>query len=137
MTVIFCALVAVGLQLMHLFLTAPIGKGQVLMPGGWKVKCGILSVWPSCDNASLEMNFKGVLTYYGDDHQKEWEMVGGVCHGDDEDCIRGLKIEQDGSIFIGGKKVTTVTAFGKSPVLDPWPFESAPKMGVVRRPKET
>ena len=127
-----------GLLAVHMFLVAPMEPGQTLMPGLWKVKCGMLSLLPSCQNAALEMNFHGELTYYGPGRTKEWVMQGGVCPSDGTaGCVRGLKVQPDGSVEIGGKKIKTVTTFGKEgPELSPWPFEEAPKVSVVRKERD-
>lgn len=128
---IVIAVIAIVLQAAQMYITAPLKPGDVLSPGMWMSKCGLLSPLPACHNSGLEMNENGVLTLYGADGSVQWRLVGGKCHPG-MDCIPGLVVKDDGNLVIGGKAITSVTINGDAP-LSPWPFEMEPKLRVVRK----
>lgn len=127
------AFVAAGmaylLNLLHNFSVTPLAPGMVLKPGDWRSRCGLLSVFPEsrtgCHPNAIEMGFDGVLRMH-DGKDVLWEMIGSVCAEDDESCVDGLKISEDGTIKIGGRNVQSVAGEGKGSDLAPWPFEVDP-----------
>ena len=130
-TMVLLALVAVGVQFGHTFVTTPLAPGNTLFPGLGKSKCGYKFMLPSCENSNLFMGFDGVLSLYGPDNKLHWQIIGGTCENA-EDCTKGLVVQEDGSLVIGGKNIDTVTAFDYSSTVSPWPFEQNPSLRVVR-----
>lgn len=130
---IVVVVIAVLLQAAQTHITSPLKPGQVLKPGMWMSKCGLLSAFPIgiCENSGLEMNQEGVLTLYGHDGSVQWRLVGGICKPD-TNCVPGLMVKDDGNLIIGDKHITSVTIKGDAP-LTPWPFEKEPKLRVVRQ----
>lgn len=131
--VIFIVLAAVILQIYHQKITEPLAAGQVLAPGGWVSKCGLLAPLPSCDNAFLKMGEDGVLALYNADEVLEWKMEGAVC--DSEDCVDGLEMTDDGYLRIGGKKMTWVNVNKGADAITPWPFAEEVKLKVIHARK--
>lgn len=131
-TILLIALLAFGVQVSHFYVSSPLEPGHRLSPGSIITKCGLLFFMPSCtSNPSLEMGMDGVMTLYGADKLVEWTIVGGICESFEGGCMNGAILNIDGSLVIGGKVVSTVTAMGMAP-LEPWPFAVSPKVRVIR-----
>jgi len=131
-TILLIALLAFGVQVSHFYVSSPLEPGHRLSPGSIITKCGLLFFMPSCtSNPSLEMGMDGVMTLYGADKLVEWTIVGGICESFEGGCMNGAILNIDGSLVIGGKVVSTVTAMGMAP-LEPWPFVVSPKVRVIR-----
>jgi hypothetical protein len=132
-TVIFIVLLALLLQVFHVYISAPINAGSTISPGLWLSKCGLLTLLPSCENAYLHFNREGVVTHYNAKKAETWKMEGAVCSADDEACVPGMQILEDGKVVIGGKPVHYVTTFVKDVTLSPWPFVETPKVKLWRK----
>ena len=131
-TILLIALLAFGVQVSHFYVSSPLEPGHRLSPGSIITKCGLLFFMPSCtSNPSLEMGMDGVMTLYGADKLVEWTIAGGICESFEGGCMNGAILNIDGSLVIGGKVVSTVTAMGMAP-LEPWPFAVSPKVRVIR-----
>lgn len=133
------ALIAVLMQAAHSFLSSPIQVGKTLKPGTWKSKCGLLgllpplpldeySLLPECTNSFLEVHGDGSVSIR--DAAKELDVLlkGSVCGTEDEDCVDGLVLEEDGKVLIGGTQVKSGFVYGESSGLSPWPFDEEPKL---------
>lgn len=135
-TVVAVVLIALLLQVFHVYVSAPIKPGSTISPGIWLSKCGMLTVLPSCKNAYMHFNREGVVTHYNSKKEKTWQMEGELCddNGDEDgDCVQGMEFTESGKIVIGGKPVGYVTAFVKDVELSPWPFASTPKLKVWKK----
>lgn len=133
--VIFLVLAAIILQIYHGKITAPIAPGQVLAPGGWVSKCGLLAPLPSCDNAYLKMGEDGVLSLHSAEGELEWKMEGAVCANGDDACVDGLEMADDLYLRIGGKKVSWVNVRKDADPLSPWPFSEQPQLKIIHARK--
>jgi hypothetical protein len=131
---VLCALI---LQVFHTYVSAPIQLSSVTAPGTWLTKCGLLTLWPNCENAYLHLDRSGVLTYYSAEKDIQWTVQGGSCSAAataDDDCVPGMQVLPDGSIIIGGQPAKYVTAYGGvDPSLSPWPFGETPKLRVWKK----
>ena len=132
-TVVVVVLIALLLQVFHVYVSAPIKPGSTISPGIWLSKCGLLTVLPSCKNAYMHFNREGVVTHYNANKEKTWQMEGAVCDSDDEECVKGMEFTEEGKIVIGGKPVSFVTSYVKDAELAPWPFVNTPKLKVWRK----
>jgi hypothetical protein len=130
---LFMALAAVILQVYHSKITAAIAPGQVLSPGGWVSRCGLIALLPTCDNAFLQMGDDGVLSLYDAEGELEWKMEGALCKT--EDCISGLEMREDNKLAIGGKVVQWVNVKKDAEPISPWPFAEQPKIKVIHAKK--
>lgn len=105
------------------FVTSPLAPGDVLSPGLFRSKCGILSVLPEsitgCDPALLKMGTDGVLSLYAGDDLL-WEMKGAVCPEGNDACEPGAVLDAKGKVTIGGARARVVG--GRGVVNTPWPF---------------
>jgi len=127
------AVLAIVLQASHNFVTAPIQVGVPLPPGAQRSKCGLVGYLPprfsvGCTNSYLEVNHDGTVSVLGEDRELDMLLVGDICSS--EDCMDGLLMEADGSVFIGGKRVKSVLVYGSDTTITPWPFEENPKLKV-------
>lgn len=125
------AVLAIILQATHNFVSCPIQRGVTLPPGAVRSKCGLVGylpgkIFPGC--SYLEVNHDGTVSVFGEDRELDMLLVGDVCST--EDCVDGLLMEADGSVFIGGKRVKTILVYGNDATLTPWPFEETPKLKV-------
>ena len=132
-TVVAVVLVALLLQVFHMYVSSPIHEGTTISPGIWLSKCGLLTVLPSCKNAYMHFNREGVVTHYNAKKEKTWQIEGYVCETNEENCVQGLNFAESGKISIGGKPVQYVTSFVKDVELSPWPFVTTPKLKVWRK----
>lgn len=129
----FLALLALLLQVFHVYISAPVNPGSTISPGVWLSKCGLLTVLPSCENSYFHFNREGVATHYNAAKQVTWQMEGAVCDVDDEACNPGMRIAEDGKIMIADKHVPYVISFVKDADLSPWPFLETPKVKLWRK----
>lgn len=121
-------LVGLVMQVIHMYLSAPIKPGHVVSPGIWLSKCGLAPFNPKCENAFFNFDSTGKATMYGADKLVVWEIQGSTCDKG-EDCVSGLKVEEDGTLVVGGDKITWLNKYTKDSVeLAPWPFDVAPKL---------
>jgi hypothetical protein len=147
-TIMLIAFLTLILQVFHVYISAPINPGSTISPGIWLSKCGLFSLLPSCtENAYLHFNRNGTLTYYNTDKVVVWIMEGSVCDLDGTTdptttttttattCIRGMQIQPDGKVVIGGKHISHVTYYDNknSIPLSPWPFTETPKVKVWKK----
>jgi hypothetical protein len=131
---VFILLCALILQAFHIYVSAPIKPGSITSPGTWLAKCGLLTLWPSCENAYVHLDRAGVLTYYSAEKQIRWKVQGRTCPIEEKGCVDGLHVLDDGSVNIGGKLAKDVIAFGGvDPALSPWPFVEKPKFRVWKK----
>lgn len=153
------AAVAAGTYKLNETITSPLGPGDRLAPGSYRSRCGFFGFVPDivltgladlaekhapehaglvpevCDAAGIEMGKDGVLRKYsyGDKGEGEvmWEISGGVCPEDDEACVPGLVVGENGGLTIGGKPAKVGSVKDE---LEPWPFVVHPaKAGKKRR----
>lgn len=132
-TIVMMTLMAIVLQVFHVYISAPIYTGSTVSPGIWLSKCGLLTVLPSCENAYLHFDRDGIVTHYNSAKHVTWKIEGAVCEDDDVDCISGMQFLDDGKIMIGGKHVPYVTSFVKEANLSPWPFAETPKLKIWKK----
>lgn len=108
------------------FVTSPLAPGDVLPPGLFRSKCGILSVLPEsitgCDPALLKMGTDGVLSFYAGDDLL-WEMKGAVCPEGNDACEPGAVLDAKGKVTIGGARARVRVVGGRGVVNTPWPFD--------------
>lgn len=129
------AILAIVLQATHNFITAPIEVGVPLPPGTRRSKCGLVGYLPtqfspSCTNSYLEVNGDGTVSVFGEDRELDMLMVGAVCSK--EECLDGILMDADGIVYIGGKRVRSLLAYGADTTITPWPFEETPKLRVKK-----
>jgi hypothetical protein len=150
----FACLIFIGLllQAFHIYISAPINVGSTISPGVWLSKCGLFSLVPSycTDNAYVHFHRNGTVSYYNAEKVLLWTMEGAVCPEVDEAsttpttvsttpiCIRGMHVQNDGKIIIGGKPIHNVITYStnynkKEPPLSPWPFVENPKLKIWRK----
>lgn len=138
-TIVMLTCIVIILQAANKFLSAPIQVGTPLKPGTWKSKCGLLGLLPplpleqydflpQCTNAFLEVHDDGTVSIKDAEKELDVLMKGGVCKEDDDSCLQGLVLQQDGKVMIGGKQVKTAYLFGETKALSPWPFEEKPNL---------
>jgi hypothetical protein len=128
----YVVLLAILLQVFHLYISAPIRPGHVVSPGIWLSKCGILGFWPGCDNRYLKMDDSGTVTLYNSNQEVAWQIEGGVCAKDDNDCVPGMHVNLDGTVAIGGVHVSWVSMY-QTEALSPWPFAESPKVKIWKK----
>ena len=126
-------LLAILLQVFHLYISAPIKPGHVVSPGVWLNKCGVMSLLPTCDNSYVTFTDAGVITMYNADKDMVWQMEGAVCPEGDDDCIPGMQVKDDSSLIVGGKPVYYVKTYTDDAALSPWPFAETPKVRMIRK----
>lgn len=130
------AILAIILQVSHIYITAPIQVGIPLAPGARRSKCGLVGYLPvkfsppGCTNSYLEVNRDGTVSVLGENRELEMLLVGDVCSK--ENCVGGIFMESDGAVYVGGKRIKTVLVYGGDGVLTPWPFQEAPKLKVKK-----
>lgn len=144
--------IGIMLQAFHIFISAPINVESTISPGVWLSRCGLYSLVPSycTDNAYVHFHRNGTVSYYNADKILLWTMEGAVCPDVDETitpptttspsptCIRGMYVQNDGKIIIGGKPIHHVITYSsynskKEPPLSPWPFVQNPKLKIWRK----
>jgi hypothetical protein len=150
------------LQVFHIYISAPINVGSTISPGVWLSKCGLYSLVPSycMDNAYVHFHRNGTVSYYNAEKVLIWTMEGSVCPEVDKapntstgtpnanppststttpTCIRGMHVQNDGRIVIGGKPIHHVITYSynnsnkKEPPLSPWPFVDNPKLKIWKK----
>jgi len=106
----------------HWEITKPLQIGDVLPPGKWKSKCGLIQT-NNCRPAYIEMEEDGVLSIV-EEGVVTLSLVGKVCKEGNSKCIPGAKIISDGKFEIGG----VVTKLDKTKLKYPldWAFEDNP-----------
>jgi hypothetical protein len=138
-TIAMLALIAIILKATNMILSAPIQVGTPLKPGTWKSKCGLLGLLPQlpleqyeflpqCTNAFLEVHDDGTVSIKDAEKELDVLMKGGVCKDDDDSCLQGLVLQEDGKVMIGGTQVKTAFLYGETKKLSPWPFEEEPNL---------
>ena len=132
-TAFLIALVAAVLQVFHLYISTPIKPGNVVSPGVWLSKCGLLFFLPSCENAYFSLDKNGKATYSDANQTTVWVMEGGVCDESDESCTPGMVVGVDGNIVIGGKNVKQATTYVKGFDMDQWPFAELPNLKLKKK----
>lgn len=131
-TVIGIILFAIVLQVFHLYISAPIRPGHVVSPGIWLTKCGVLSIYPACDNAYVTYDKNGTVKMFNAAEELVWEIDGGVCKAGDETCVPGMQVKDDNTLVVGGKTISSVKMF-KDASLSPWPFAEQPKVRIYKK----
>ncbi|GAX18606.1 hypothetical protein FisN_10Hh187 [Fistulifera solaris] len=121
LTILVIALLAAGLQVFHLYISAPIQRGNVVSPNIWLRECGLNFF--SCDKESYFRIKDGKAIRTNGRNEVMWVMEGAACTSGE--CQNGMQVKSDGSILIGGKPVTHVTMY-KEAALSPWPFAEEP-----------
>jgi len=99
-------------------ITTPLGPGSTLVPGAWKSRCGLVQS-NGCKPAYIEMGLDGTLQIV-ENEGISFSLIGNVCGEEEEDCIPGAVIQENGTIRIGGS-VPKLGRKSKFPV-NPWPF---------------
>jgi len=99
-------------------LTTPLEPGTVLKPGAWRSRCGFAQS-STCKPAYIEMGIDGTLQVV-ENNGVTFSLRGNVCEEEEEDCVPGAVIEEDGTLKIGGT-IPKVGQKSKTP-LNPWPF---------------
>lgn len=135
-TIILAILVQVG----HIYLSAAIKPGHAVQPGVWLRKCGILSFLPAnlfCqDDARMVFSKDGHVTVYGANNEVMWEMDGATCSASDAQkeppCKPELRFHDDLTLTVAGKHILSVKTY-KDAELDPWPFAEKPKVRIYKK----
>ena len=121
----FPILLAAIIYKLNEYVTSPLKPGDVLAPGLFRSKCGVLSMLPesitNCDPALVKMGTDGVLTMYRGG-EIVWEMKGGVCKEEDESCVPGATLGEGSKVTIAGVKVKQTGK--KDELMSPWPFDT-------------
>lgn len=133
--IVALAVLSVIIQAVHVHLATPIQVGVLLPPGTQRSKCGLFGYLPvkvstTCKNSLLEVKEDGTVSILDEDGELNMLLVGGVCSK--PNCVDGLVVETDGSVFVGGKRVKSLLAYGDSTTITPWPFQEAPKLKVKK-----
>ena len=154
----FACIIFIGLllQVFHIYISAPINVGSTISPGVWLSKCGLYSLVPSycTENAYVHFHRNGTVSYYNSEKVLLWTMEGAVCPEIEDTtsttnppttktattaptCIRGMYVQNDGKIIIGGKPIHHIISYSgnnkKEPPLSPWPFVENPKLKIWRK----
>eukprot|EP00568_Trieres_chinensis_P016902 CAMPEP_0183328396 /NCGR_PEP_ID=MMETSP0160_2-20130417/84258_1 /TAXON_ID=2839 ORGANISM="Odontella Sinensis, Strain Grunow 1884" /NCGR_SAMPLE_ID=MMETSP0160_2 /ASSEMBLY_ACC=CAM_ASM_000250 /LENGTH=383 /DNA_ID=CAMNT_0025496555 /DNA_START=106 /DNA_END=1257 /DNA_ORIENTATION=- len=118
------------LGLSHKWMTAPLEPGHTLAPGKWRNTCGLLAFLPKSilqyadlKCGSIRMGTDGILTVRSGTNVIG-KMQGGICMEDDETCVPGVSVREDGTILIGGKGASVLKKPESS--IAPWPFSQDP-----------
>jgi hypothetical protein len=130
--VLWMGVVAV-LAALHVYMSTPLTRGQVVPPGAWLSYCGLLPFDPECENAYLNVNFEGKVIAYNSNRDVAWEMQGDVCAAQAGSCVRGLELRDNGLIFVGGKRIRSIRVPDKSVSITPWPFAEKPHLKISRK----
>lgn len=96
-------------------------------------KCGLLMLWPKCENAYFHLDKQGIATHYNADRKMTWQMEGTVCPEATDTCIPGMQVSEDGTVQIGGKAVKYAASFSPDSSLSPWPFAEPPKVKIWQK----
>jgi hypothetical protein len=126
-------LVAVLVQVGHVYLSAAIKPGHAVHPGVLLRKCGVLSLLPIggiCENERMVYEADGRVAAYDANDEVLWEAEGGTCDDGEEDCKEEMRFNDDLSLVIGGKTISHVKTY-KDSALSPWPFAQSPKVRMV------
>lgn len=115
-----------------MYISAPIKPGHTVSPGIWLSKCGLLAFWPDCENSYMKVETDGRVSLFNADKELAVEIQGDVCKEDDDGCIPGLQVKEDGSLVVGGKAISWVNMYKESE-LSPWPFTEKPKVKVWKK----
>jgi hypothetical protein len=99
-------------------ITKPLGVGSTLAPGAWKSRCGLVQA--DCKPAYIEMGIDGTLQIV-ENEGVTFSLIGNVCEEEDESCVPGAEIFEDGTLKIGGVPAKLVMKSQTS--LNPWPFD--------------
>jgi hypothetical protein len=59
----------------------------------------------------LEDGRLGTVTLYNSKQEVAWQIEGGVCADDDDDCVPGMHVNLDGTVAVGGKHVSWVSIY--------------------------
>lgn len=117
----FIALLGVGLQVFHLYISAPIQRGNIVSPNIWLRQCGLNFF--SCDKDAYFRIKDGKAIYSNGQNEVVWVMEGAACESGE--CQPGMQVKLDGSIVIGNQPVSHVTMY-KEAEMSPWPFAEEP-----------
>ena len=122
-------LVFVMLQTVHLRLSRIIQKEELVPPGTWLSRCGLLGIaTESCENAFLNVDSNGLVTIYNADLTVACEIGAGSGPStqDTKGIDRGMIMNGDRTLQIDGKRVNVVDAYVGCRFV-PWPFANEPK----------
>lgn len=112
---------------LHLFYRAhcnaksPLQTGSTLPIGKYRHSCGLTGSFPFsfCEPKSALMEDNGILTIFEGD-EAVFTLQGKVCGADEEDCIDGAVVAEDGTLLIGGEPAKSQTK--PTTELTPFPF---------------
>ena len=115
------------LQIVHMYISAPIKAGHVVSPGIRLSKCGIKGLLGGllCENAHVTVQ-AGKVSMYDADNNPVFVIHGQTCSETDESCVPGLHFTRDKTLNMGGKPIKWVEMYDKEATLSPWPFEEEP-----------
>jgi hypothetical protein len=131
----FAILAIILIQATHNYITAPIRVGVPLPPGTRRSKCGLGGYLPTkfsfaCTDSYLEVNEDGTVSVFGEDRELDMLLVGDTCSK--EDCVDGILMEADGTVYVGGKRIKSLLVYGGDSTVTPWPFEESPKLKIKK-----
>ena len=105
----------------HLSIKAPLQPGSTLAVGRSKHSCGLLGAVPliKCTRKSMSMDKEGTLNIF-EGEELVFSLSGKVCGADEEGCVDGVVVGEDGTLLIGGEKAKAKSK--PTSELSPWPF---------------
>lgn len=126
-SIVFMGLLGIAVQVFHLYISAPIQRGNIVSPNIWLRQCGLNFV--SCDHEAYFRIKDGKAIYLNGHNEIVWMMEGGACEPSQRECQPGMQVKLDGRIVIGDEPVRYVTMYKESK-MSPWPFAEEPHVTI-------
>lgn len=105
----------------HMSISAPLAPGSTMSLGRSKNSCGLLGSVPfyECEPKSMTLGSDGILSIFEGD-ELVFSLEGKLCGADEEGCVDGVVVDEDGTLNIGGEKAKA--KMKSLAPLTPWPF---------------
>jgi hypothetical protein len=82
----------------------------------------------------LEDGRLGTVTLYNSKQEVAWQIEGGVCADDDDDCVPGMHVNLDGTVAGGGQaRIVGFHILYETEALSPWPFAESPQLKIWKK----